>query len=246
MKSFTLLEERIITDRNEIERLDKESNLEFFIPPEEIGKLDWELINDERYTKSREEIGELNSIFIAVNPSDPFKDQVSPFRTHFRVVDGRHKYQTSKNSGKVWKHVYVMVKDFLEFDILRTHFGSGKSPQKQVSETKTIIDQRCRYYYDVVGLKRQEISARVVKDLENTRMSHMTIYRHMNPKYLTKSGRGRPKSEKKLSKKDREIERLNHEIDSLNRQLFSVTETRNQLEKEIEDLKSKLNIKLRH
>lgn len=241
MKPLTLLEERIVRDNVEIARLDKESKLDFFIPPEEIKQLDWELINDETYTKSRDEIGELDSIYIAVNYSDPYKDSINTFRTHLRVMDGRHKYHTSKKAGTVWKHVYVLVKDFLDFDLLRTHFGSGKSPQKQAIETKMIIDQRCSYYFDEIGLKREEIASRVVKDLANTRFSQPTIYRHMNPKYLLKTGR--PKTDKKLSKKDKEIIKLTNEIDSLNRQLFSVQEEKNQLEKEIEELRSRLHIK---
>ena len=57
MNSVILLQDRIVKDKNEIARLDEESNLVFFIPPEEITKLDWDLINDQRYEKSRTEIG---------------------------------------------------------------------------------------------------------------------------------------------------------------------------------------------
>ena len=243
MNSVILLQDRIVKDKNEIARLDEESNLVFFIPPEEITKLDWDLINDQRYEKSRTEIGELNSIYVAINPNDPYKNDVSQYRTHFRVMDGRHKYHTSKKVERKWNHVYVLVKDFADFDLLRTHFGSGKSQQKQAIETKMIIDQLCNYYYDVEGIQRDQVALKVVKALENTRFNKMTIYRNMNPKYLSK--KGRPKAiDKKLSKKDKEIVKLTNEIDSLNRQLFSVTEQKNLLEKEIEELKSKLHIKV--
>lgn len=240
MNSNSFLNERIITNEAEIKSLDEESKLEFFIPPEEITKLDWELINDQTYEKSRNEIGELQPVYIAVNQSDPYKNDVSPYRTHLRVLDGRHKYQTSKKSNIQWKHVYVSVNDFLDFDLLRTHFASGKSPQKQVTETKMIIDQRCDYYFNVVGTPRERIAEKVVKDLENSRFSRMTVYRHMNPKYLSK--KGRPKKDKKLSGKDREIIRLNNEIDSLQRELFTIKDQRDSLEKELEELRSKVSI----
>lgn len=241
MDQSSFLNERIIINEAEIKSLDEESKLEFFIPPEEITKLDWELINDQTYEKSRNEIGELQPVYIAVNPSDPYKNDVSPYRTHLRVLDGRHKYQTSKKSHTQWKHVYVSVNDFLDFDLLRIHFASGKSAQKQVAETKMVIDQRCNYYFDIVGLPRNKISERVVKDLMGKpRFSQRTIYRYMNKKYL--SNKGRYKRDKKLSGKDKEIIRLNNEIDSLQRELFMVKDQKDSLEKELEQLRSNLSI----
>lgn len=240
MNSNSFLNERIITNEAEIKSLDEESKLEFFIPPEEITKLDWELINDQTYEKSRNEIGELQPVYVAVNQSDPYKNDVSPYRTHLRVLDGRHKYQTSKKSNIQWKHVYVSVNDFLDFDLLRTHFGSGKSQMNQITEAKIMINQRCKYYFDVVGLDRKEIGARVVKDLSNTRFNRNFIYRNMDRRFLRdwKS----QKKDKKLSGKDREIIRLNNEIDSLQRELFTIKDQRDSLEKELEELRSKVSI----
>lgn len=208
----------------------EESNYNFFIPPDEINaSVDWELVHSKLYHNSRNIIGELQPIYIAVNHSDPYKDSTtSKYRTHLRVLDGRHKYQDSKESNKLWSVKFVNVKDFLDFDSLRIHFGSGKSSKKQTQELKLMVKQRCEFYYNERGIPIEKIGALVAKDFENTRIGGTNFYRYIESKYLNKSKQH--KKEIKVSKKDITIQRLNNEIDSLNRQLFQAKDRVKELE----------------
>lgn len=217
-----LIQERTVTDPKEIARYDRESGLKWYIHKDDISTVDKVLIQDQSYTESKKNIGELSSIYVAVCDDDPFKDsQVSPYRIHFRLGDGLHRFLQTENSKVKWTHRYVRVKDFEEFIFLWSQFGSNKSPETIREQKRVKVMEFCNYVYDIIGITpKTKVAAYVMKKLGNKHPYGNTVLNELIPEEFKDMSKNRYQIKKdseipkKKSKKDILIEKLNNQIDS--------------------------------
>jgi len=136
-----------VTDPKKIEEYNK---LDLYIPPHETtATFDTKLLKDDVYNKSKERVGQLRPIEIAVWEDDPNRESKnSHFRIHLRIMNGRHRYRQDKS----WDRVYYDFKPIadsganatLAYLQARQHFDLQKaqSPEEKVmllEETAEII-----------------------------------------------------------------------------------------------------------
>ncbi len=136
-----------VTDPKKIEEYNK---LDLYIPPHETtATFDTKLLKDDVYNKSKDRVGQLRPIEIAVWEDDPNKaSKNSHFRIHLRIMNGRHRYRQDKS----WDRVYYDFKPIadsganatLAYLQARQHFDLQKaqSPEEKVmllEETAEII-----------------------------------------------------------------------------------------------------------
>ena len=231
MEQRQLLEQWQIKDPVEIARLEKEFGYKFFIPKSEDPTLDFDIILSYTLNNSIEQIGQIEKIFVTINKEDPFKkSEVNELRTHGRVAGGRHKYKASINAKKRYEVVYIRVKDFGEFSLIRAQFEIQKSPQVRQKNLEMIIRQEAKYAYDVLGIyPKSKVGAWVVKKLGNGHPYHnATIYRHLPKEFINKMTSENIsdsiKQLKKKSKKDIKIDELQKKLDYLERRNIELEE----------------------
>ena len=136
-----------VTDPKKIEEYNKQ---ELYVPPHETkATYDSKLLNENIYNKSKDRVGQLRPIEIAVWEDDPNKESKnSHFRIHLRIMNGRHRYQQDKK----WERVYYDFKPIadsgsnatLSYLQARQHFDLQKSqsPEEKImllEETAEII-----------------------------------------------------------------------------------------------------------
>ena len=154
--------------------------IEPYIPKDEQGTMDDDVIENNRYTKSAEEIGgQYIPIAIAYCPTDPTMrkelddgktnpdyNSESPFRVHGRIIDGRHRYLDAKSKGLKWDITYYQIKDYNHYGQLRKHLDQKKAPNKK--ENEVFFAQVCKYVFEKEGVPLEDVCKIVVNRYKNT------------------------------------------------------------------------------
>ena len=242
------IQQLFIKSKDTISKYNKKYNYDFWIPPFEFEEgIDWDLVEDANYTESSKQVGQIYEIIIAINESDPLKnDTNSIYRIHLRPVDGRTRYFDSLKKNIKWMIKYIRVKDFPEFIFIWSHFNSKKGGN--YLDEKNKFAQLCKYMYDVLGIPRNEIARNVIEAYgHNHPFSTRKLYR-LIPSDLFKNyqisesqkGSDSEIEEKKVTKKQGIIDGLKKELDDKFRTIIELEEEKKLLEiqlKNWEDLK---------
>jgi len=246
------VKELMFTNKESIKELDNEFDYSYYIPPFEYqkteqGGIEWNLIDEMNYTKSKELVGQLNDIIVAVCPDDPYKnDMNSIYRIHGRIVDGRTRYLSRLNENNRWKIKYVRVLDFERFIFIWSHYNSLKGGNKKDEKNKFL--QVCKYLHEVKGLEKSKCGALIIAKFGNNNPFPKTrMYDILEPEYkITYSDKEHKSSDqttdkksKKRFKKDKKIDQLHIEINDLVTQNFNLQENNKQLEEKLEGWEDK-------
>lgn len=221
------LKERIITDQRLIDKYDRETNYNFYIPPHELTSLDYNKIKNHDFTKARDNLGkELSPIYIAINEEDEFRDSKnSPVRIHKRVWQGKHRYKDTESLNQRWSYVYVYFRSFEEFIKTRPYESEVKDVDVlgnsiRAKQTSDDIKSMAEKLWKVDGvIPKSSICSKLYGIIgSGNPYSNMTIRRHCPQEYKDEKKmrmQGQGKKQPKKSKKDIEIDRLSREVTSL-------------------------------
>jgi hypothetical protein len=225
------LTHRIITNHQLITKYNNEFKYKFFTPKSQYAWLDLDVINKHKLTKLRKIHGKAyNPILVAVNSNDPYMNHPL-FRIHGRVINGRQRYEDSRNADQRWPVEYIQVTDFKEFVEWWSSMGEIKS-QETISQQRTdMIKSFCDIIWkekpeaicDTKGLAQKElVCSYVVKKLEDY-YHPATIRKYVPQEYKEKfridNIRKRHQKKSPLSLKvieqQRRIQELTHHIEEL-------------------------------
>jgi hypothetical protein len=217
------LKKRTITDKTLIKKFDTEFDYNFFFPKHEGKGVDVLIVKGKVYTKSKDKIGELRPILVAVNPNDPFRNHPK-FRIHGRIIDGKHKWLDSDNQKKRWSVDYVFVKDYDEFVDIWLNNEISKSEQTKNIQLRQRMEDYCELLweqkpieiFDSNGIpQKRKISPLVIKKFEGQKLRN-GFYRYIPRQYVALKKINKSKSKTKYqSKKDLEHYKTIQERDNL-------------------------------
>lgn len=241
----------IVSDEKLIKILDEKYKDQFYIPPFETRKdsktgINWELVDDGNYVKSKNKVGEISDVIVAICDNDPYKnDSNSIFRIDGRVVDGRTRYLSSLKHKVKWKHKYILVKDFEQFVWFWCHFNSLKGGNV-LDETSKFL-QLCKFRNEITGMEKEKIGQSIILDYGNNQpFNNKTLRRRIPPIYKEKIkmdaqlkrevviAEKRKKEGKKLTKNDK-VSVLEIEKQDLIRQNFDLDDQLKELKKKTDN-----------
>lgn len=236
----TALDSIKIIDPELIKKIESEK-VEPYISKEEEGTMDAEVLEQNRYTKSAEQIGgQYIPIAVAYCPKDvtmlkklddgndnPDYNPVSPFRVHGRIIDGRHRYVDAKSNGLKWGITYYHIKDYPHYADLRKHLDQKKAPNKK--ENEVFFAQVCKYVFEKEGVPLEDVCKIVVDRFKNTmsepairsyipsefKDSKMAALRQGATKKIEETVAGKKIAEKLKKKTGKELSKKDKEIEKL-------------------------------
>lgn len=236
----TALDSIQIEDEETLNKI-KAEMIEPYIPKDEQGTMDDDLLDNNRYTKSAEEIGgQYIPIAVAYCPKDPTMlkklddgntnpdyDSESPFRVHGRIIDGRHRYLDAKSKGSEWAITYYKIKDYNHYGQLRKHIDQKKSVNKK--ENEVFFAQVCKYVFEKEGVPLEDVCKIVVNRYKNTmsesavrsyipsmfKDSKMAALRQGAKKDLEETVAGKKIVEKLKKKTGKELSKKDKQIETL-------------------------------
>lgn len=242
------IQDLFIKSNDTIRKYNEKYSYDYWIPPFELDEgIDWELVDDANYTKSSQQVGQIYEIIIAINESDPLRDDKnSIYRIHLRILDGRTRYFDSKKKNIKWKVKYIKIKDFLQFIFIWSHFNSKKGGN--FLDEKNKFAQLSKYMYDKMGIERSEVARNIIKAYgDNHPFTTRKLYRLIPPDILrnyelTESRKGKSSliETKKPSKKQSMIDTLKKDNDDKFRTIIELEEDKKEMEnllKKWDDLK---------
>lgn len=232
------IQDLFIKSNDTIKKYNKNYNYNFWVPPFEIDEgIDWDLVEDANYTQSSQQVGQIYEIIVAINESDPLKnDNNSIYRIHLRILDGRTRYFDSKKKNIKWKVKYIKIRDFPQFIFIWSHFNSKKGGN--FLDEKNKFAQLSKYMYDKMGIDRTEVARNIIKAYgDNHPFSTRKLYRLIPSEVLrnfqsdeSKKGNKSSIEEKKISKKQGTINSLKQEIDDKFRIIIELEEEKKEME----------------
>lgn len=225
---------------------------ELFIPPSEKPEtLDKKSLKKNFLKKSKDEVGYLYPIKVAVWFEDPYKDsQTSEKRVHMRPFDGRHRYLQDPN----WPKEYYKCGSLDEFYQFRLNSDVKKKPNP--NEWKKALKDYGKHLQDVEKVPLEKICSTLCKRLRG--VHKMQILRHVPPewkdssKIINRLGKTKEKTQTNNQQmhqqgadcvivtnatKEQEIQALRETIDSNNKEIEVLNEKIRTKNEEIEILK---------
>lgn len=242
------IQDLFIKSSDTVKKYNQKYNYDFWVPPFEIDEgIDWELVDDGNYTSSSQQVGQIYEIVVAINESDPYKnDNNSIYRIHLRILDGRTRYFDSKKKNIRWKVKYIKIKDFLQFIFIWSHFNSKKGGN--FLDEKNKFAQLSKYMYDKMGIDKSEVARNIVNAYgDNHPFSTRKLYRLIPSEILrnyqsedAKKGKDSEIKQKKVTKNQGIIDTLKKDNDDKFRTIIKLEETKKEMENKLktwEDLK---------
>ncbi len=237
----TALDSIKVTNQETIKKIEAEK-IEPYISKDEEGTMDQDVLEQNRYTKSAEQIGgQYIPIAVAYCPTDvtmlkklddgndnPDYNPQSPFRVHGRIIDGRHRYMDAKSNGLQWGIAWYNIKDYPHYADLRKHLDQKKSPNKK--ENEVFFAQVCKYVFEKEGVPLEDVCKIVVDRFKNTmsepairsyipsefKDSKMAALRQGATKQIEDTVAGKKIAEKLQKKSGKELSKKDKEIEKLN------------------------------
>lgn len=243
-----------ITDPELIEKYNK---LELFIATNEgLDTMDTEHLS--MLKESRNRVGTLRPIEVAINEDDPYRDTQRNDRIHLRIINGRHRYMDDPKSPRK----YYSIPSFDNYNLARLHFDLQK--KKSAKEMKVVFNNWAEKKMKEDMIPPAEVCGKLIEELHlnGIQLSETTVRELLDPIYKdpakskAKSGKTFEKSGKKtkidkivdekagqkLDAKEAELLKYKNEVDALQIENDGLRKDNTAKTAALEEVESKLRI----
>lgn len=180
-----------ITDPELIARYDKEQL--FIATNEDLSTMDAEHLS--MLKASRNMIGTLRPIEVAVNEADEYKNSQSNYRIHLRIINGRHRYMDDPHSPRK----YYKIASFEQYNTARLHFDLQK--KKSATEMKVFLNNWAEKMTKVDMVPPEECCTKIIEKLHESGIPlHETTVRDLLDSQYKNAGKAAAKKDKTFEK----------------------------------------------